>query len=61
MTISALSRVFGRLLAEEQAATATEYAIMLALMLVVIIATVTAFGQSLDAEYVGINADLFGS
>jgi Flp pilus assembly pilin Flp len=44
----------------DSAATATEYAVMLALILVVALASITVFGQSLNAEYVTIRTTLFG-
>lgn len=50
----------GGLLRDEQAATATEYAVMLALVLAVIITAVTLFGQSLGGEYTHIDNELFG-
>jgi Flp pilus assembly pilin Flp len=49
-----------RLLSDVRAATATEYAVMLALVLAVIVATVTLFGQSLANAYVTIRTELFG-
>ncbi len=58
--ISVLTRVAGRLLRDDSAATATEYAVMLALVLAVIIASVTVFGQNLGACYVMIRTTLFG-
>ena len=54
-----LARAAGRLAREQDAATATEYAVMLALVLVVIIASVTALGQSLASSYADSNASLF--
>jgi len=57
---SALIRVIRRLVRQQHGATATEYAVMLALVLVVIIATVTLFGQSLAGRYTTIDATLFG-
>jgi Flp pilus assembly pilin Flp len=57
--ISSLPRVVRRLLREQQAATATEYAVMLALVLGAIIATVTVFGQTLGSEYTRVNGELF--
>ncbi|MFQ5806283.1 MAG: Flp family type IVb pilin [Phycisphaerae bacterium] len=59
MRISALSRSISRLLRDERGVAATEYAVMLALVLAVIIATVTLFGQNLGAEYVRIDTILF--
>lgn len=57
-----ISSVFRRCrhLARDDAATATEYAVMLALVLTVIIASVTLLGQSLDSEYQAIDTALFG-
>ena len=46
---------------DDTAATATEYAVMLALVLTVIITSVTLFGQNLGTEYQTINCTLFGS
>ena len=60
MRIPKLSRAVGKLLRDEQAVTATEYAVMLALVLAVIVAAVTLFGQSLGGEYEVIDAELFG-
>lgn len=57
----ALYRMIAKRLADERAATATEYAVMLALVIAVIIATLTAFGQGLTTEYTAINSRLFGS
>jgi pilus assembly protein Flp/PilA len=48
-----------RLLLEDDAATATEYAVMLALVLVVILTSVTSLGTSLSSEYTDIDATLF--
>ncbi len=44
---------------ETDGATATEYAVMLALVLAVIIASVTIYGQSLNTEYQNIHTSLF--
>lgn len=60
MTIVGLIHAAVRRLRSDAAATATEYAVMLALVLVVIVASVTAFGLSLGTEYVTIRATLFG-
>jgi Flp pilus assembly pilin Flp len=57
--IVSLIRDTRRLLRCESAATATEYAVMLALILVVILASVTMFGQTLNAEYGTIHTTLF--
>lgn len=60
MRFSALTHAADRLVHDDSAATATEYAVMLALVLTVILATVTLFGQNLGAEYVAIRTSLFG-
>ena len=59
MRIVGLTRAAIRLLRCDSAATATEYAVMLALVLVVILASVTLFGQTLGTEYVTIRTTLF--
>ncbi|MGH7200577.1 MAG: Flp family type IVb pilin [Planctomycetaceae bacterium] len=46
------------LLVDEQAATAVEYAVMLALILVVCVATISAFGDSANGLWGGIDTDL---
>ena len=48
-------------LKDDSAATATEYAVMLALVLTVILTSVTLFGQNLNTEYSDIDTSLFGS
>ncbi len=48
-----------RFVREQDGPTATEYAVILALILVVIIASVTVFGQSLATEYEDIDTSLF--
>lgn len=50
-----------RFLADESGPTATEYAVMLALMIVVCIATVTTMGQSLSGSVFGSVNACFGS
>lgn len=61
MSIAGPTRAAVRaLLRSDSAATATEYAVLLALVLVVIMASVTVFGQSLGTEYVTIRTTLFG-
>jgi Flp pilus assembly pilin Flp len=57
--IVGLTRTVIKLLRCDSAATATEYAVMLALILVVILASVTLFGQTLGAEYGTIHTTLF--
>ena len=59
MRICALTHAVDRLLHDDSAAAATEYAVMLALVLTVILAAVTLFGQSLGSEYVDIRTSLF--
>lgn len=54
-----LASIRRRFFADEHAATATEYAVMLALVLVVIIASVTIYGQSLNAKFNDIQTTLF--
>jgi pilus assembly protein Flp/PilA len=44
------------LLRDEQGPTATEYAIMLALLILGVMATIQAIGQSMQAIYEDINA-----
>jgi Flp pilus assembly pilin Flp len=44
---------------DDGGATATEYAVMLALILVVILVSVTTFGNTLGAEYADINTTMF--
>lgn len=50
-----------RLAVEEDGPTATEYAVMLALVLVVIIATLRTYGENLDSTFQNINTEMFGS
>ncbi len=50
-----------RLLRDESAATATEYAVMLALMLVVILSSVTLFGQSVSNMFNNIQSEIAAS
>lgn len=59
LRISALVRALRGLPNDEHAATATEYAVMLALVLAVIIASVAIFGQGLNTEFGTINCELF--
>lgn len=60
MIVSVLRR-YRHFAREETAATATEYAVMLALVLTVILTSVTLFGETLDSEYQRIDTSLFGS
>ncbi len=59
MRFSVLVRAASALRRDEHGATATEYAVMLALVLAVIIASVTVFGQSLATQYGNIDTQLF--
>jgi Flp pilus assembly pilin Flp len=43
---------------EEDAATAVEYAVMLALILMIVVATITQVGNALGAKYTFINAEI---
>lgn len=45
----------------EDGPTATEYAVMLALIIVVAIAAITTLGQSVDATFQDVDAQAFGS
>ncbi len=54
-----LTRELSRFLCDESGPTATEYAVLLALVLVVIVASVRTFGTSLDSEYQNITGTLF--
>jgi Flp pilus assembly pilin Flp len=51
-------RFLVRLLREDEAATAVEYAVMLALILMAMIGTIGAFGQGSGGMWGGINKDL---
>jgi pilus assembly protein Flp/PilA len=54
-----LRREARRLCVDDSGATATEYAVMLALILVVILVSVTTFGTTLSTEYTDINDTMF--
>ena len=49
---------FRRFIFDETAATAAEYAVMLALILMGVIAAITSFGTSTGGLWGGINSDL---
>jgi pilus assembly protein Flp/PilA len=49
------------LLVDEDGPTATEYAVMLALIIVVAIAAITTLGQNVDATFDSVNTQAFGS
>jgi len=61
VNLFSIGKAIRRFSRDEYAATATEYAVMLGLVLCVIIASVTLFGASLDSEYQDVDATLFGS
>lgn len=62
MKTPALLRFTRRLLRSDEAATATEYAVMLALIIVVCISSLTIMGQSLrDSVFGSVNALFPGS
>lgn len=54
-----LAQNLRRWASDDSAATATEYAVMLALVLVVIIGAVGTLGQTLNSEYQNIESTLF--
>lgn len=54
-------RLMRRFSDEDQAATATEYAVMLALILVVALGAVTTYGQNLRGLFVSIQGTLFAA
>lgn len=51
-------RPLTRLLQDDQAATAVEYAVMLALVLLATIGAISAFGQGSGGLWTGINSNL---
>ncbi len=59
--MKALGRRVRNFLVSEDGPTATEYAVMLALIIVVAIAAITALGQSVDATFQDVNAGITGS
>lgn len=54
-----LLELMHRFLSDESGPTATEYAVMLALILVAAIVSVTTFGNTLNDQYGNINTTLF--
>jgi len=58
--MKALARRFRDFLVSEDGPTATEYAVMLALIIVVAIAAITLLGQNVDATFDTVNTDVFG-
>lgn len=63
MDISKGSRLvrLRRLVTDTQAATSTEYAVMLAMILLVALSAVTTYGQSLRGLFVDIEGTLFAA
>jgi pilus assembly protein Flp/PilA len=59
--MKALGRRVRDFLVSEDGPTATEYAVMLALIIVVAIAAITALGQNVDATFDSVNAQAFGT
>jgi pilus assembly protein Flp/PilA len=47
-----------RFFSDESAATAVEYAVMLSLILMAVVATVAALGQNLGAKYTNIESQI---
>jgi pilus assembly protein Flp/PilA len=58
--MKALARRVKDFLVSEDGPTATEYAVMLALIIVVAIAAVTLLGQNVDATFDRVNNEAFG-
>lgn len=54
-------RRFREFLVNEDGPTATEYAVMLALIIVVAIAAITTLGQSVNQTFEDVNSEAFGS
>ncbi|MFN0135778.1 MAG: Flp family type IVb pilin [Phycisphaerae bacterium] len=54
------SRSWRAFLLDESGPTATEYAVMLAFVLAVVVASLTLFGQSLGTKYADIKTTCFG-
>ncbi|MFO0839702.1 MAG: Flp family type IVb pilin [Phycisphaerae bacterium] len=48
-------------LRDESGPTATEYAVMLALIIVVAIAAITALGTNVNSTFASVNSQAFGS
>lgn len=59
--MNAIARRVRQFLVNEDGPTATEYAVMLALIIVVAIAAITTLGQSVDQAYDDVNSTAFGS
>lgn len=59
--MKAVIRRVHNFLVNEDGPTATEYAVMLALIVVVAIAAITTLGQNVNQTFADINSDAFGS
>lgn len=59
--MNAIYRRFKDFVRSEDGPTATEYAVMLALIIVVAIAAITTLGQSVDQTFQDVNSQAFGS
>lgn len=59
--MKALGRKVRDFLVSEDGPTATEYAVMLALIIVVAIAAITLLGTNVNATFESVNTDAFGS
>ncbi len=59
--MKALGRRVRNFLVSEDGPTATEYAVMLALIIVVAIAAITTLGQNVDTTFQNVNAGITGS
>lgn len=59
--MNAIARRIRQFLVNEDGPTATEYAVMLALIIVVAIAAITTLGQNVDQTFSDVNSSAFGS
>ncbi len=59
--MSTIVNRFRAFLADESGPTATEYAVMLALIIVVAIAAITALGTNVNSTFNSVNTQAFGS
>ena len=59
--MKALARRVKDFLVSEDGPTATEYAVMLALIIVVAITAITLLGTNVDATFDSVNAEAFGA
>jgi Flp pilus assembly pilin Flp len=55
-----IARKFQAFLLDEAGPTATEYAVLLALILLVVFGSVTVLGTNLNSKYLSMNAAMFG-